>query len=56
MNWLWVIIGIYLVGFVVIFLFNINIGPVTLALSLLRALFWPIWIATGWPYGEVGGF
>lgn len=49
--WAWTIIGIYVLGFVLIFWLNANIGPVTLGLALLRAAVWPIWVTTGWPAG-----
>lgn len=45
------IIIIYLIGFVIIFLLHTQM-PVTLGLALMRAIFWPIWVTTGWPNGS----
>lgn len=52
MNW-WILslIIIYCVGFALVLAFNIALGMVELPLCLLRALFWPIYVLTGWPYG-----
>jgi hypothetical protein len=51
MIFLWTILAIYLVGFGAIFALNIAMGPVTLGLSLLRAIVWPLWVLTGIPHG-----
>ncbi len=56
MTYFWIGLGIYVTGFVLIFILEVNVGPVTLSLALLRAAVWPVYIATGWPQGEVGGF
>lgn len=48
MRWL---IGIYTAGFIGVFILNASIGPVTLGLALLRAVIWPVWVATGRPQG-----
>ncbi len=45
--------GAYLVIFALILALNLTIGPVTPALAFMRALLWPIWIATGYPQGVV---
>jgi len=49
--WAWTIISIYAVGFVFFLWLNLMSGPLTLGLCLLRALLWPLWIATGIPHG-----
>lgn len=50
--WIWTLIGLYVVGFVVVFAFHlVALQMVTPPLALLRALFWPIWFATGRPRG-----
>lgn len=49
--WVWMIVVIYGVGFAFTLALNLAIGPVTFGLCLLRALVWPIWIATKWPQG-----
>lgn len=49
--WAWTLIAVYIVGFVFFFWVNLMSGPVTPALALMRAVFWPIWITTGWPNG-----
>jgi hypothetical protein len=49
--WIWTIIAVYLVGFVFFLFLNLNIGPLTLGLCLLRALLWPLWVTTGIPHG-----
>lgn len=49
--WMWTLIGVYLIGFVFFFWFNIAIGPITTGLAFWRAIFWPIWIMTSWPHG-----
>lgn len=46
-------LGAYLVIFFLILALNLTMGPVTPALSFMRALLWPIWIATGYPHGVV---
>lgn len=52
MEWLiWTSVGIYAVGFVFFFAVEALSGPVTPALSLLRATVWPVYWATGWPHG-----
>lgn len=44
--------GIYVVGFVVVFVFHLMfLQMVTPSLALLRAAVWPIFWATGWPHG-----
>lgn len=40
-----IVVGIYVAGAVLAFIININIGPVTPGLALLRALLWPLWLA-----------
>lgn len=45
--WAWTLIFIYVAGFVFIFIVNMATGPVTLGLSFMRALTWPIWVASG---------
>jgi hypothetical protein len=52
---LWSIGFIYIAGFLLVLWMNIASGPVTLGLSLLRAVVWPLYLATGWPHGVVGG-
>lgn len=42
---------IYLLGFAFFFVVEIASGPVTPALSFVRALVWPVYWATGWPHG-----
>lgn len=49
---LWTSLGLYGVGFLFFFWVNLNSGPVTIGLAFIRALVWPIWIATGWPEGQ----
>lgn len=51
MNWYLVALGIYFVGFALVLWFNIMLGMIELPLCLLRALVWPIYVTTGWPYG-----
>lgn len=43
--------AIYLLGFAFFFVAEIASGPVTPALSFVRALVWPVYWATGWPHG-----
>lgn len=50
----WALIG-YGVGFGIVFIYNINIGPVAAygpGLALLRASVWPYWVVTGRPFGQ----
>jgi hypothetical protein len=49
--WIWTLAGIYIVGFVMVFMFNMAIGPITPGLCLLRAAVWPWFILTGQPHG-----
>ena len=51
-DWFWFPVLIYVAGFVLTYIVNINIGPVTPGLSLLRAFVWPLWWLTGKPEGE----
>lgn len=46
-----VLIGVYVVGFVLFFWAEITMGPVTPGLALFRAVVWPVYWATGWPHG-----
>jgi len=43
---------IYIIGFMFIFSMNLAISPVTVGLSLVRALVWPYYVATGKPKGQ----
>lgn len=43
--WIWLIIGIYAVCFVLAFFANASMGNITLGLTLLRAVLWPLWLA-----------
>jgi hypothetical protein len=43
--------GLYLLGFALFFVVEIASGPVTPALSFVRAVVWPVYWATGWPRG-----
>lgn len=50
--WMWTLLLVYLIGFVVVLVMHVVfLQMVTFPLALLRALFWPIWFATGgrWP-------
>lgn len=49
--WSRTLIALYVVGFVAVLWLNLLIGPPTFSLCLVRALVWPVWIATGWPHG-----
>jgi hypothetical protein len=50
--WMWAIIGIYVVGFVLVFVGHILfLQMVTPGLAFWRAVFWPIFWLTGWPHG-----
>ena len=49
--WIGTLIVIYIIGFVAALALNLTSGPLTFSLCLLRALVWPIWVATGWPQG-----
>lgn len=52
MPWLgWTLLATYLLGFAVILVANLTVGPLTFSLCLARALVWPVWITTGWPHG-----
>lgn len=50
--WVGLLVGAYLTGFVGVFLINVMAGPVTLGLSMVRAVVWPYYVATGKPKGE----
>jgi hypothetical protein len=51
--WMWTFIGIYVAGFVVLFIFHILfLQMVTPGLAFFRAAVWPIFWATGWPHGQ----
>jgi len=52
MAWVWTITVIYLLGFIIIFMLNLSVGPVTPALSFVRAVVWPYFVMTGKPAGE----
>lgn len=54
MKWVYMGLAVYMLGFVLILTGNVLSGPVTPALSLLRATVWPLWIATGIPRGYRG--
>jgi hypothetical protein len=41
---LYMLVGAYVLGFVVFFWMNLTIGPVTAELAFWRATFWPVWI------------
>ncbi len=49
---IWTVAGLYFLGFLGVFVLNLNIGPVTPALAFVRAIVWPMWLATGKPAGE----
>jgi hypothetical protein len=50
--WIWTLVGIYVLGFVVVFVGHLMyLQMVTPGLALLRATAWFIWIPTGWPHG-----
>ena len=50
--WIWVLIGVYWLGFLVVFVGHLMfLQMVTPELALLRAAVWPIFWATGWPAG-----
>lgn len=54
-DWFWFVVLVYVIGFVLTFLYNINIGPVAAygpGLALLRASVWPYWVVTGRPFGQ----
>lgn len=52
MTWTWLFIIIYVVGFATVFALHLMfLQMVTPPLAFLRALFWPIYLATGWPHG-----
>ena len=40
-----ILVGFYLVVAVLAFIINVNIGPLTLGLCLLRVALWPLWLA-----------
>lgn len=54
--WIWFFVALYFVGFMCVFVLNLNIGPVTPGLAFVRAVVWPLWLATGWPSGTVQPF
>lgn len=49
---LWTVAVIYGVGFLGALALNLGSGPVTLGLSVVRAVVWPLWVATGKPEGQ----
>lgn len=49
---IWSLVGLYVFGFVTVLFLNLNIGPVTPGLALVRAVVWPLWVTTGRPAGE----
>lgn len=49
--WVWTILLVYVIGFLFVLFVNLLSGPITPGLALLRAVFWFIWIPTGWPHG-----
>lgn len=53
MVWLFrALLGTYLTGFVVFFVFHILfLQMITPGLALMRAAVWPIFWVTGWPHG-----
>lgn len=51
MIWLKIMLGLYALGFVLMSALQASIGPVTLGLAFVRAVAWPIFLATGWPHG-----
>lgn len=51
-----VLLGVYFVGFLLVLVANLMVGPVTLTLALLRAGLWPLWVFFGIPHGVTGGF
>ncbi len=48
----WTFGVLYLIGFALVFSMEVAVGPVTPGLALLRAIVWPLYIATGIPKGE----
>jgi hypothetical protein len=51
--WIWTLIGIYVAGFVVMFVGHIMfLQMVTPGLAFMRSAVWPIFILTGWPHGS----
>lgn len=55
MKYLLLFIGVaYFLSFLFITWVNLESGPVTIGLALLRGLLWPIWVLTGWPQGVRG--
>jgi hypothetical protein len=38
---IWIAVAIYFAVAVIVFIFNLNIGPVTPGLALMRGLLWP---------------
>lgn len=49
--WGWIAFRVYVIGFVLVFGFNIALGPITMGLSLMRGAVWPVYVTTGWPHG-----
>lgn len=53
--WTWIfsfVVVMYLLGFVLCLWFHMTeLQMVTFPLALLRSLFWPVYILTGWPHG-----
>ena len=44
----------YVVGFCLTFYFQMQMAPnATLTLVFVRCLLWPVYWATGWPYGTM---
>lgn len=53
MGWFWIVVGVYIAGFIVIFVFHIMyLQMVTPDLAFLRAAVWPWFILTGQPHGQ----
>lgn len=57
MSWYWwMIIGIYVAGFIwTTFANPWFASPITFGLCMLRAVLWPVYLATGWPSGQMTG-
>lgn len=52
MTWVFIaLVALYCIGFSLILVVNLG-GPVTLGLALFRAAVWPVYLASGWPYGQ----
>ncbi len=50
-SFLKVVAAVYFIGFGAILVLNLTSGPVTPALSFVRAVAWPLWVTTGIPQG-----